>query len=139
MKTARDLARLATAEVPNDAGAPPLRLEVSRSAGAGPVVGFLAEYFGADDARRAVELVVDGASRGYLRREALYDLLRPANKALGFDGAAGARLPGRSRYRIVTLACPHPGCEERVATIFFDPAAPPHCPRHETTAMQRAP
>ena len=139
MKTVRELADMAIADAPAAEPAPPLRLDVRGSTAIAPVVRYLAEYFGADVRRRVVELVVDGTLQGFLPREILYALLQSSSKGAGFGAGAGARLPGRSQYTIVTLACPHPGCDRRVATIYFDPAAPPRCPQHPSVAMQRTP
>lgn len=96
------------------------------------VVGHLQDWFGQDDARGQVRLVVDDVDEGVLRRESLYKL-SPSEDRGGLGSGDYANVPGDSTaYVPLHLVCSTPGCQVRVTAVSFNPDHPPSCPLHHT-------
>lgn len=90
------------------------------------VVRALAEYFGEDDDRTAVRLVVAGTPAGYLQRAHLYSFAGTLQRGFGSSDVFFTMGQGRSTLR--TARCPVDGSEFMVSR--FDPDDPPTCPDH---------
>jgi hypothetical protein len=100
------------------------------------VLDGLKRYFGEDDEREAIMLVVDGEEIGYLLRSDLYHYQGPAFRSI----ATGqhATLPGVS-FDLLQLRCPVYGCRYSPLVMLFDEDDPPRCKVHPDTAMEIAP
>ena len=94
--------------------------------GAEDVVRTLVQYFGEDDERQAVRLVVDGTAAGYLRRADLYAYVGSVTRGFGSSDAYFA--PGPTRPVLRAARCPVDGAGFRVARFRAD--KPPSCPDH---------
>ena len=94
--------------------------------GADGVVRILVGYFGEDDERQGVRLMVSGEVAGYLRRSDLYSFVRAVTRGYGSSDAYFA--PGSTRPVLRTARCPVDRAEFMVAR--FDAADPPTCPDH---------
>ena len=121
------------------ADAPPGLPLVSLSDGdsADAVVFGLVEYFGADDARQAVGLVVAGDPVGYLDRADLLDLIEVSARAIG--AGEGALLPGAPDLHFLLIRCPVAGCTEQRLVMLFDEDAAPACPVHRGARLGLVP
>ncbi len=107
-------------------------LVVPSSVDATVVVGYLQEWFGRDDARAQVRIVVDDVDEGVLRRESLYDLSASGDRG-GLGSGDYSSLPGISTaYVPLHLVCSTAGCQMRFTVVSFDPDYPPSCPLHHT-------
>ncbi len=107
-------------------------LVVPSSVDATVVVGYLQEWFGRDDARAQVRIVVDDVDEGVLRRESLYELSASRDRG-GLGSGDYANTPGSSTaYVPLHLVCSTAGCQVRVTAVSFDPDDPPSCPLHHT-------
>lgn len=95
--------------------------------GAEGVVGCLVGYFGEDDERQGVRLVVGGRVAGYLHRSDLYAFVGSTRRGYGSSDVFFA--PGPTRPLLRTASCPVDGVEFMVAR--FDPDDPPTCPDHD--------
>ncbi|SDL94039.1 hypothetical protein [Nonomuraea jiangxiensis] len=105
-------------------------LVVASSTRAEAVIGLVQDWFGGDDARMALRLVLDGVDRGVLRRSAAYSLARTSDRG-GLGSGDHAMLPGHStEYIPLRLSCPAPGCRVRAAAVSYDPYDPPQCGVH---------
>jgi len=94
--------------------------------GAEGIVRALVGYFGEDDERHGVRLVVEGEVAGYLRRSDLYTFVGSIRR--GHGSSDGFFAPGSTRPVLRTAHCPVDGAEFMVAR--FDSADPPRCPDH---------
>ncbi|MEJ2598676.1 MAG: hypothetical protein P8Z00_10115 [Anaerolineales bacterium] len=97
----------------------------------------LMDYFGEDDARRGVNLVIQGEAAGFLQREAFYEQVSFESK--GFGDGDFSSLPGLPQYRLQTLRCPEPGCTYTCLVTYFEPADAPFCKLHPDRRMEAAP
>ncbi|GAA4360553.1 hypothetical protein [Angustibacter luteus] len=106
----------------------------------GPVLAIelAQEWFGEDDDRSALRLVVDGIDRGVLRRTAAYALVGSSDR--GTLGAGDhATLPGHSvEYVVLRLHCPHEGCQVSGLALSYDPDDPPTCSVHHVALLVAA-
>src|SRR5687768_1798631 len=87
------------------------------------VVRCLVGYFGEDDERQGVRLVVSGRTAGYLHRSDLYRFVGSIRRGYGSSDVFFA--PGPTRPVLRTASCPVDGVEFMVAR--FDPDDPPTC------------
>jgi hypothetical protein len=95
--------------------------------GAEGVVGGLVGYFGEDDERQGVRLVVAGRAAGYLHRSDLYAFVGSIRRGYGSSDVFFP--PGPTRPVLRTACCPVDGVEFMVTR--FDPDHPPTCPDHD--------
>jgi hypothetical protein len=118
------------------AGEPTVAL--SASEGQGAVVALL-KYFGEDDARGGVTLVIEGERVGHLRRADALRLVADATRggvSPGYGSSAGMNLPGHGQYRLLRLRCPVPGCPaEDQLRMSYDEDDPPHCSIHREAVL----
>ena len=91
----------------------------------------LAEYFGRDDDRDAIGLVVDGDFVGYVARDDIGDLL-PSSGTKGLGASDGIVLPGQANWKLFELHCTTSGCVSIVLTPLYSNAEPPLCEVHAT-------
>lgn len=91
------------------------------------VVQALAGYFGEDDGRTAVRLVVAGSVAGYLERSDLYSFAGSLERGWGVSDAFFTM--GESRIHFRTARCRVDGSEFMISR--FDPDDPPTCPDHD--------
>jgi hypothetical protein len=98
------------------------------------LVDVLTQYFGEDDSRAAIRLVVGGEELGYVHREDLYALASASQKGIGSSDYAA--LPGRANYRLIGLRCPVVGCTHRLMVTTFDEEDPPKCTVHPAQSME---
>ena len=97
------------------------------------VIRYVQDWFGGDNDRSALRLVVDGADRGVLRRSAAYAFAKPTNRGGGggLGAGDGASVPGRSvGYQALRLHCPQPGCHVRELAPSYDEDDPVRCSLH---------
>ena len=98
--------------------------------------GLLA-YFGADDERQAVRVVVSGKLLGYVTRGKALDMIDAQSRDLGQAGSW--TLPGISHFKRIELRCPVERCEANpFFADTFDVAYPPDCPLHPGHALTLA-
>jgi hypothetical protein len=96
------------------------------------VVGYLQDWFGQDDARHQMRIVVDDVDQGVLRRESLYELSASGDRG-GLGSGDYSSLAGISTaYVPLHLVCSTLGCLVRIRAVSFDPDDPPSCPLHHT-------
>jgi len=95
----------------------------------------LSAYFGEDNERQAIRLIVQGKEIGYLTRTGLYEFIELAERGIG--DADNALLPGRPAYRLIELHCPFQGCESRMLVTSVDNL--PACPVHAGVRMEISP
>ena len=128
MADIRDLmARAATGSYDPGQPVPTLLMRPAElDAGAEDVVRILVGYFGEDDERQGVRLMVGGEVAGYLRRSDLYAFVTAVSRGHGSSDAYFA--PGSTRPVLRTARCPVDAAEFMVAR--FDAADPPTCPDH---------
>lgn len=88
----------------------------------------LFQYFGEDDKRQAILLIVRGEEVGYLRRIDLYDFVTIGTKGIG--SSDHFKLPGEHRFRLLQLRCPIKDCTHRLLVMHFDEDNPPKCAIH---------
>jgi|tagenome__1003787_1003787.scaffolds.fasta_scaffold19736011_2 hypothetical protein len=95
------------------------------------VVGYLQDWFGDDEGRTGLRLLLDGTDRGVLHRTGAYDLVEVFDR--GTLGAGGhATLPGHSvEYVLLSFHCPEPGCQVHATALSYDPDDPPRCAVHQ--------
>ncbi len=123
-----------TASAPSDVPV----LALARGDNAEATIAWLVDYFGADDTRQVVGLVVDGKEVGYLEAVDLYHLVEVSTRALGVADAA--ILPGTPRsLRFLELRCPVVGCAEGRWVMLFDEENAPPCRQHATAKLRPAP
>ena len=115
----------------------PETLAVAPDTPARDVVDLLTEYFGEDDERSAVKLVVGGKEIGYLHRQHLYAVATASEKGIGSSDYG--TLPGRPNYRLIRLRCPVDGCTQALLVTSFDEDDPPRCEVHSARSMEIAP
>ena len=118
-----------------DAKIPSVLLD--ESADSGSVISGLMHYFGEDDAREAVEVLVNGQPSGFMTRNALYDLVSVREKGIG--SLEPAFLPGQSDYLLLALHCPVAGCTESELIIHYEPGLRRKCPKHPNVFMELKP
>lgn len=92
-------------------------------------------YFGADPAREAIHVVIEGEPAGYLERHDAFDFVRSADRGIG--AGDGALLPGHATgYAMLELHCPRPGCPHSpVFALDYDEQDPPRCDVHRDLAL----
>jgi hypothetical protein len=117
-----------------DPSPPPGPTEEVLVASSADAVGQVAEYvqawFGADDDRRSLRLVLDGSDRGVLYRSTVYSLAVPKTRGT-FGQGDYAAVPGHAvDFHPLRLACPAEGCHVRAAVVSYDADDPPLCPLH---------
>jgi hypothetical protein len=131
-----ELRALARAE-PAVAGEPTVALSASDEQAA--VVALL-RYFGEDDRRRGVTLVIEGNQVGHLHREDALSLVADATRggaSPGYGSSAGMGLPGHEPFRLLRLRCPIPGCPtEDQLTMTYDEDDPPRCSIHHEAVLE---
>jgi len=94
------------------------------------VIDYVQDWFGGDDGRSALRLVVDGADCGVLHRSDAYALVSPSDRG-GLGAGDHSTLPGYSvAYELLTLRCPQPGCRVRGVAVSYDADDPPACSLH---------
>nr|QNO48414.1 hypothetical protein DLCBDOIA_00007 [Methanosarcinales archaeon ANME-2c ERB4]QNO48499.1 hypothetical protein AFGHNAJH_00003 [Methanosarcinales archaeon ANME-2c ERB4] len=93
----------------------------------------LIKYFGEDEDRKAVRLIVKGEESGWLTRSHIYDFVTFSAKGIG--GGDDASIPGEYHYHIMHLYCPVEGCMEGFGVMIFDEDNPPKCPVHRDVSM----
>lgn len=94
----------------------------------------LFKYFGEDDKRQAIRLIVRGEEVGYLRRTDLYDFVPMETKGIG--SSDHFKLPGEPRFRLFQLRCPIKDCTYRLLVMYFDKDNPPKCAIHPDENME---
>lgn len=106
-------------------------VSLSSSTRAEVVRAYVIDWFGADDDRDALRLVVDGADRGVLSRASAYMLAATDDRG-GFGSGDYLSMPGTSTgYKTLVLVCPHAGCQVQGAALSYDEDHPPRCPIHD--------
>lgn len=138
MVTLNDLVAQATPIGDPEAGPPATvdTLAVPEDVAADRLLDALTEYFGEDDSRRRVRLVVGEREVGYLKRTALYAFAATSVKSIG-AGDYGT-LPGEPDFRLIRLRCPRDGCARHLLVTYFDEDAPPRCVDHPDAEMEIA-
>lgn len=116
------------------AGSIDAKLEVHPSTHVGSLVDLLTQYFGEDDTRDAIKLVIGGDEIGFLHREDLYAMASSSQKGIGASDYGA--LPGMPNYRLIRLRCPVPGCPHRLLVTIFDEEDPPKCSIHPERSME---
>src|SRR4029434_2042852 len=112
-------------------------VSLKSDADAQSVVAHLEQYFGQDDERQAIRLVIEGQAVGNLARADLYDLVAMTSK--GTDAAAGMILPGEAHFVLLAVCCRSPGCNERMWVMLFNDADIPPCASHPDIRMELCP
>jgi hypothetical protein len=103
----------------------------------GAAITAAATYFGADDSRLVVRVIVSTEVLGYLDRDQALSLVPSQSRDLGHS--SGQFVPGISFYEGIELRCPVAGCAANpIVATTFDAAHPPHCPVHRDRALARA-
>jgi hypothetical protein len=119
------------------AGEPTVTL--SASEGQGAVVALL-RYFGEDNGRGGVTLVIEGEQVGHLHRADALSLVADATRggaSPGYGSSAGMNLPGHEPYRLLRLRCPIPGCPtEDQLRMTYDEDDPPRCSIHHEAVLE---
>lgn len=110
-----------------DPGRPVPTVLVGTAERAEGVVRGLVGYFGEDDKRQGVRLVVGGRVAGYLHRSDLYTYVGSIQRGYGSSDVFFA--PGPTRPVLRTACCPVDSVEFMVTR--FDPDDPPTCPDHD--------
>lgn len=96
-------------------------------------LGIIFRYFGEDDKRRVIRLVVQDKEVGYIRREDLYDFIAIAEKGIGDSDYAV--LPGDidpSIFPVFEYHCPVDGCGKCYLSIHEQIFK---CPIHQEKVM----
>jgi len=130
-----DLLRGLARSEPGGGGEPVLALTASADSGALPA---LQRYFGEDDGRTGITLVIDGQYVGHVARA---DAIGPLGQATrgGYGSSAGMTLPGHAQYQLLRLRCPVAGCPTpEMLAMTFDEDDPPRCWTHADTPMELA-
>jgi hypothetical protein len=95
------------------------------------VIDYVQDWFGGDDGRSALRLVVDGSDCGVLHRSDAYALV-PTSDRGGLGAGDHGSLPGYSvAYELLSLRCPQPGCHVRAVAVSYDVDDPPRCSLHD--------
>ena len=124
-----DLDALLSSAKPSPAKAGEHLVSLSQSTRPEMVRAYVIDWFGADEDRDTLRLVVDGADRGILSRASAYALATTGDR--GYGSGDYWSVPGTSTgYKTLVLACPHPGCRVNGAALFYDEDHPPRCPIH---------
>jgi len=103
----------------------------------GKVLSGLMNYFGEDDTREAVEILIKGKQVGFMTRDALYDLVSVSEKGIG--SLEPTFLLGMSDFKLLELHCPEPGCTEFEFIIHYDAGLRRKCPKHPNVFMELMP
>jgi hypothetical protein len=105
-------------------------LVVTSATETGAVIDYLQDWFGSDDDRSALRLLLDGADRGVLHRADAYALVSSSDRGALGAGDHGT-LPGATvDYILLRLHCPEPGCQVHATALSYDPDDPPQCSVH---------
>jgi len=108
------------------------------AAAQGGTLGALQRYFGEDDGRQGVTLVVDGERVGHVSRGDAIGPLAEATRG-SYGSSSGMALPGHAQYRLLRLRCPIPGCPTpEILVMNYDEDDPPRCPTHRGVDLERA-
>jgi hypothetical protein len=95
------------------------------------VIDYVKDWFGDDDGRSALRLVVDGADCGVLHRSDAYALVNTSDRG-GLGAGDHGSVPGYSvAYELLSLRCPQPGCHVRKVDVSYDEDDPPRCSLHD--------
>lgn len=118
------------------AGAGPIAtLELDSAETAARALFGLEDYFGQDDRRKAVKLVLGDGMSGYLHRADLLQLISLTTRGLGESD--GMSLPGDiTDVTLIELCCPVRGCKHRLLVTRFDANDPPKCKAHPKSKMK---
>jgi hypothetical protein len=135
MKTLDELRNKSSAPASDSHAEPILYLDDDEQVKA--AISGLVDYFGEDDARQGVILVIQGEVAGFLHREAVYDEVSFESK--GFGDGDFSSLPGLPQYRLQTLRCPEPVCTYTCLVTYFNPDDAPLCKLHPTRRMEAVP
>ncbi len=111
-------------------------LDVTAGTAAGGLVDLLTGYFGEDDTRSQIRLLIGGEEIGYLQRADLYALASASEKGIGSSDYG--TLPGQANYRLIRLRCPVAACTETRLVMTFDEDDPPACGVHPDRWLQVA-
>ncbi len=128
----RALARTETPEAP----APTVVLDESDAVVAIPA---LLRYFGDDDGRAGVGLVIEGEPAGYLERGDALSLVHDTTRGTvgGWGSSAGSGLPGHPQYELLHARCPVPGCPIADQLLMtYDEDDPPRCSVHPDAVLE---
>jgi hypothetical protein len=130
----RVLARAETSE----AGAPTVVLDESHAKSA---IEALLRYFGDEDGRTCVALVIEGESVGYLERGDALQLVGDTTRGTvgGYGSSAGSGLPGHPQYELLHMRCPVRDCPiAEQLRMTYDEDDPPHCSVHPDAVLELA-
>jgi hypothetical protein len=106
-------------------------VSLSSSAQAEMIRAYVIDWFGADNDRQALRLVVDGTDYGVLSRVSARVLATTSDRG-GYGSGDYFLTPGSSPdYKTLVLTCPYAGCQVRGAALFYDEDHPPRCPIHD--------
>lgn len=112
-------------------------LLLDESAESDRAISGLMIYFGEEDSREAVEVLVNGEQAGFITRNALHGLVAASGKGIG--SLDPAFLPGQPNYILLEPHCPVHGCTESEYIIHYDPGLRRKCPKHPHVFMEPKP
>jgi hypothetical protein len=128
-----DLRSLAWNEQPG-LGEPTLVLAESDEGRAAMIA--VLRYFGEDDERTGIDLMVGRKRVGRLSRAAALSTLADTTRG-DYGMSAGATLPGMLSYEVIRLRCSVAGCKiGDQLRVTYDEDHPPHCPRHPKQPLE---
>lgn len=108
---------------PTDRCKDEIAIMINSDADVKDVINGMSKYFGEDDKRQAVRLIVEGEEIGCLVRSDLYDFIPLSKK--GIDDSGNAQLPGNSKFRLVQFYCPY--CTNSQTVMIYGEASLPKC------------
>lgn len=95
------------------------------------VIDYVTEWFGEDDGRSQLRLIIDGTDHGALARDDAFALALPADRGVWGTGDYGT-LPGPTvQWQVITFHCTEPGCAVRAQALMYDPDDLPRCSVHD--------
>jgi len=97
------------------------------------IAGYVQDWFGDDDDREALRLILDGDDRGVVRRVGAYALAKSFDRGT-FGTGDYATQAGVADYTMFTLTCPAPGCTVHGRAITY-PKPPPTCGVHHVALV----